>query len=240
MNWTPIYARLIRMIDLQGPAYLSGSQFLRLMRDVDPYIPQYNDFIKERGKGGKSTTRRDFFRDVLDEFDENRRLRAVYILLDNAEPVEPTMVTEIRALIGGQVPVPSVTIPDSAWNATRLNENLTLIDETIAIGEYERAITLIYTSLEGFMGAFVRAKYKREKYPNEITELAKEVRAYLKETIQEYPDEVLNLVKQIPNSIDRARNQFSEAHFGKEAGLWLATYLRDLLNSQIRLLLHFM
>jgi hypothetical protein len=33
---------------------------------------------------------------------------------------------------------------------------------------------------------------------------------------------------------------FSEAHFGGEAGRWLAIYMRDLVNSQVRLLFHFM
>jgi hypothetical protein len=42
------------------------------------------------------------------------------------------------------------------------------------------------------------------------------------------------------HAVDRARNRFSESHFGGEAGLWLATYMRDLVNTQIRLLLHFM
>lgn len=67
-----------------------------------------------------------------------------------------------------------------------------------------------------------------------------EVKTYLKDTIKDYPDEVLNLIRPIANAIDKARNQFIESHFGKEAGLWLATYVRDLLNTQIRLLLHFM
>jgi len=33
---------------------------------------------------------------------------------------------------------------------------------------------------------------------------------------------------------------FSESHFGKEADLWVGIYIRDLVNTHIRLLLHFM
>ena len=51
--------------------------------------------------------------------------------------------------------------------------------------------------------------------------------------------QVLNLIKHTAHAVDKARNRFSEAHFGGEAGLWLATYMRDLVNTQIRLLLHF-
>lgn len=62
----------------------------------------------------------------------------------------------------------------------------------------------------------------------------------LKSAIQEYPDEVLNGITQAAYAIDKARNRFSEAHFGSEAASWLATYVRDLVNTHIRLLLHFM
>lgn len=40
--------------------------------------------------------------------------------------------------------------------------------------------------------------------------------------------------------IDRTRNRFSESHFDEEADRWLAVFARDLVNSEIRLLLHFM
>jgi hypothetical protein len=239
MNWTPILNRVVKVID-EGPAYLTGGQFIRMMQDVDPYLSGYTDFIQERSRAHKSTTRRDFFKHVLRDFPEQQRFQAVLILLDHVEPHDPNVTIEIRSLLGGQAPVPCVSIPVDLWNASRLMENLRLIDAATSGGEYERAITLSYSCMEGFMGAFVRAKYTRDVYPNEIGELAKEVKNYLKDTIQDYPDEVLNLVRPIANAIDRARNQFSESHFGKEAGLWLATYVRDLLNTQIRLLLHFM
>lgn len=56
----------------------------------------------------------------------------------------------------------------------------------------------------------------------------------------EYPDEVLNGITNAANAIDKSRNRFSQSHFAGEAGRWLAVYIRDLVNTQIRLLLHFM
>jgi len=94
--------------------------------------------------------------------------------------------------------------------------------------------------VEGFLGAFVRAKEKRDAYPTEIIALSKEVKDLLKKMIKDYPDEVLNGVSQAAYAVDKARNRFSESHFANEAGSWLATYVRDLVNTQIRLLLHFM
>jgi hypothetical protein len=65
-------------------------------------------------------------------------------------------------------------------------------------------------------------------------------RPYLKNTIKDYPDEVLNGITNAAYAVDKSRNRFSESHFAGEAGSWLATYVRDLVNTQIRLLLHFM
>jgi hypothetical protein len=107
-------------------------------------------------------------------------------------------------------------------------------------GKYEHSVTLSYTCLEGFYGAFARAKYEQETYSHEIIILSKEVKAHLKNAIKDYPDEVLNGITQAAHAVDKARNQFSQSHFANEAGSWLATYVRDLVNTQIRMLLHFL
>jgi hypothetical protein len=176
------------------------------------------------------------------ELDESTRVRAVCTLLDALQGVDgnAVAVSEIRMLLGGGTIAPSATIPREAWNANRLNEQLAQIDGAIASGDYERAVTLSYSSLEGFYGAFVRAKEKRDSYPHEIIALSREVKDYLKKTIKQYPDEVLNGITQAAHAVDKTRNQFSESHFANEATSWLAVYVRDLVNTQIRLLLHFM
>lgn len=73
----------------------------------------------------------------------------------------------------------------------------------------------------------------------EIIALAKCIKRYLSDTIASYPDEALSMVMHVSHTVDRARNRFSEAHFEEEATRWLAVYVRDLVNTQIRLLLHF-
>jgi hypothetical protein len=47
-------------------------------------------------------------------------------------------------------------------------------------------------------------------------------------------------IQRDPNVLDRTRNRFSESHFDEEADRWLAVFARDPVNSEIRLLLHFM
>lgn len=66
----------------------------------------------------------------------------------------------------------SANIPSEAWNADRLNSYLSQIDAGLSQANYERAVALSYTCFEGFLGAFVRAKAKRDRYLSEIIELS--------------------------------------------------------------------
>jgi hypothetical protein len=207
---------------------------------VDPYFPNYGEYIQQRRGADQSTTRRDYYRDIFFALDESGRFKLVTNILNAVEASDPNLSAEIRTMMVGGILAPSASVPEHAWNGDRLNEYLKGMDGAIAAGEYERTVTMAYTCLEGFLGAFIRAKVPRASYPNEIVTLSKEVCDYLKSINRDYPDEVLNLIKHSAHAVDKARNRFSEAHFGDEAGLWLATYMRDLVNTQIRLLLHFL
>jgi hypothetical protein len=241
LNWTAIWNRVFKLIDAQGLAsYHSGGRFIRAVQEVDPYFPNYTEYIEQRRKADQSTTRRDFYRDIFLGLDEPGRFKLVTNILNEVQSSDPNLCTEIRTMMAGGISAPSATVPQHAWNGDRLNEYLKGMDGAIAAGDYERTVTMAYTCLEGFLGAFVRAKSPGPSYPNEIVALSKEVCDHLKSINKDYPDEVLNLIKHSAHAVDRARNRFSESHFGGEAGLWLATYMRDLVNTQIRLLLHFM
>ncbi len=242
IKWNAVFKRLMMLMDTPGESYFSGPRFIRAMQEFDEDIPNYNKYIDGRNRAGKSTTRRYFFQDILMDLNEGIRGRAVGALLDELEAVDgnAVQVSEIRRLLGGGTLAPTATVPVEAWNGDRLNGYLAEIDAAIVGGNYDRAVTLSYTCLEGFLGAFVRAKDKTGPYSHEIITLAKEVKAYLKQEIKEYPDEVLNGITSSAYAVDKARNQFSESHFGSEAGSRLATYVRDLVNTQIRLLLNFM
>jgi hypothetical protein len=135
---------------------------------------------------------------------------------------------------------PTAAVPPFAWGADRLNGHLAEIDAAIVDAQYERAVTLAYACLEGFYDAFYREKHLGEPPPNEIIALSRAVRDWLRSSIGDYPGEALNLTTHISHAVDRARNRFSEAHFAGEAGRWLVTYVRDLVNTQIRPRLHFM
>jgi hypothetical protein len=240
LPWNGIFNRLMAIMDMGPPSYFSGPRFIKKIQEVDDYCPGYNEVIAQRNEAGLSTTRGVYFKDLLMALDEGRRLKVVNSILDDVQTSRPEEAAAVRTLLGGGTSAPMAAIPVETWNAERLNNYLRDIDAAIGTTEYARAVTLSYTCLEGFYGAFVRAKDVREKYPNEIIELSKEVKAILKATMDEYPDEVLNGITNAAHAIDRSRNRFSESHFADETGRWLAVYVRDLANTQIRLLLHFM
>lgn len=242
VNWTDVFKRLFTLIDKQGePSYFSGSRYIKkVQEEIDRYFPDYSEYIQQRKDSNESTTRRHYYKDILFGFDEGSRLKFVESILREVGDSDPDLTGEIRKLMGGGTIAPSASIPPSLWNATQLNDWLSKIDEAVKDRDYERAVTLSYSCLEGFFGAFVRAKCPQAVYSNEIITLSKEVRDHLKSVNKEYPAEVLNLIGHVAHALDKARNRFSESHFGEEAELWLATYMRDLVNTQIRLLLHFM
>lgn len=135
---------------------------------------------------------------------------------------------------------PIATINNDLWNADRLSQTIETVDAAITSNDLNRAVALTYTSLEGFLKAFYRAKIGSDNVPNEIVALTRAVKNWLQGQNSELPDEVFNLLSNITHATDRARNRYSEAHFEGEAPRWMAIYLRDLLNSQIRLLINFL
>jgi hypothetical protein len=243
VDWARVYNRLWEIInpaDQTGGTYFSGGRFISAVRDVDPYFPNYAQYIDQRKTTGKSTSRKDYFYDILLSLPEPHRFEFVHRILEMVQQNAPEKVSEIRNELGGTAAVPPPQISKGAWNATRLTGYLRDIDRRIAEGNYEGALTLTYTCLEGFLKAFLHERRPKTDVPNELIELAKMVRAQLRSSIVEYPDEALAMITHIAHTIDRSRNQFSDSHFDQTAGGWLAVFARDLLNSIIRLLLHFM
>lgn len=240
MNWDGIWNRLWRLLDMPEPCYFSGPRFLSAVREVNLDLPPYGVMMEARRQANLSTSRRDYFRDIFMALDDASKTRLVYTILGEIHACDESLTSEIRALLAGNVPGPAGNVPSNFWNAERLNRLLGDIDSAIAVAQYDRAVGLAYTCLEGFYGAFFRTKAPDQPAPNEIIALSRWIRDYLRTVLVDYPDEVLNLIGHTAHAIDRARNRFSEAHFAGEAGHWLATYCRDMVNSQVRLLLHFM
>lgn len=245
MNWIQIYNRLFELINIQGETYFGGTRFLNIIREVNYNVPSYSNYIDQRRAENKSTSRRDYYFDLLMEQPENERIQVVNSILGVIGHLEPERVLAIRDLIepDNQLQVSQAVIPADLWNAERLIEYLDRIDNAINAGDYELALTLAYTCLEGFYKSFIREKIPDQIHLNELTPMAVQVRNYIKNELDsnsvDYPEQVIVLISTITNAVANARNNFSDSHSGSRAEKWTAIYIRDNVNSIVRLILNF-
>jgi hypothetical protein len=101
INWTVIFNRLFEIIDQQGPNYFSGPRFLRFVKELDPYFPDYYQYIEQRKGENKSTTRKNYFYDLLLSFEEEKRVRLTKRILQETRAHNPTKVAELYSILGG-------------------------------------------------------------------------------------------------------------------------------------------
>ncbi len=185
--------------------YSSGARFIDKAREIDPYFPDYRQYIADRHRTGKSTSRKSYFYDILLSFDDEARIRLLHGILKEAEPCAGDKVKEIRGLLHGAALAPSATVHSSTWNAERLNDYLQEIDNCIAASNYDRAVSLSYTCLEGFYKAFIKEILPDKSSLTELLEMSREIKKYLAGAITSYPDEALSMIQSHIPSVDRAR-----------------------------------
>tara|TARA_R110000765_G_scaffold11328_1_gene35848 strand:- start:537 stop:1277 length:741 start_codon:yes stop_codon:yes gene_type:complete len=245
MNWVQIYNRLFELINIQGDTYYGGTKFLNTIREANYSVPSYINYIEQRRAENKSTSRRDYYFDLIMEQPENDRVQIVNSILDTIGNLEPERTASIRNLIEpvNQLQVPQAEIPKNLWNADRLIDYLERMDTAINEGNYELALTLAYTCLEGFYKSFIREKIPAQINLNELTPMAVQIRNYLRNELDanniEYPEQVIILISTVTNAVANARNNFSDSHSSNRAEKWVAIYIRDNVNSIVKMILNF-
>lgn len=244
INWIAAYNRLFLLLDRKGePTYYSGPSFLRMAQQVDPGVPSYEQLISARQRQGKSTSRKSFYWDVLQEMTEAQRLQLFRLFLDELAPHAMNEVDVIRDIVfGGGHAVPTTIVPLDLWNSEKLNASLRDIDNAIDAQQYNRATTLAYTCLEGLYKSYVRKHASDKSGLVDIMQLCKVVKDDITEKLRgrgPFPEQIVNAIPTITNAVANSRNGFSESHFADDAHKWLALFARDLTNSIGRLLLHF-
>ena len=243
MNWNNLFNRIYRLInpdDQSLTTYFSGPRYISTIQEIDPDFPSYSAFIEERKKKNQSTSRKNFFRDIYNNFADSQKVELIQRICNELEGTIPTDIQEIRSILNEDSGVPRIEIDPNIWNSSRLNSHLAAIDSSIIDINYNRAVNLSYSCLEGFYKAFIKQKISEKKDIVEITQMSREIREYIKNENPEFPTELYNLVNHVTHALDKIRNGFSEAHFGEDSQRWLASYLRDIVNSNIRLLLNFL
>ena len=245
MRWISAYSHLFNILDKSGtPAYHSGSVFIKVVQQFDRGLPGYSLYIEERNRLNQSTTRRDFYWDILQNLDESIRFEVFRAFIDIVEPHFPTEAQDLRAyMFGYGNPVPKASIPNHQWSSDKLNSTLSKIDNAIDTSNYNNAMTLAYTCLEGLYKSYVKKHIPTSDHITDLMPLSKLVRTDIDSKLSvtgSYPAQMVTSISTLTSAIANSRNSFSDSHFDNDANKWLAIYSRDLVNSIGRLLLHFL
>ena len=240
-EWLRLYNAIFSLInDPDARSYYSGPRYLNVVRQVDPFYPDYTQFIANRKKLRLSTTRKDFFLDTLLAFPETDRFRIVESIIATIEEDHPSETESLRHMMTQHtLKRPDGTAAESDWSEPRLFEYLERIDREIANRSFNTANTLIYTCLEGLLKVFVKRNIEGLGMPSDVKGLAKLACEHIRRESPDYPSEVTALIKMISHAVTETRDAFSDSHYDKLSDRWVAEFLRDCLNSLARLLMSF-
>ena len=244
INCIRAYNRLWLLLDRNGtPTYYSGPSFLRMVQQVDPGSPSYEQLIPLRQSQGKSTSRKSFYWDVINGLQEQQKLQLFRLFIDEFEPHAKDDIEAIRAIVfGGGKAVPTTIVPYDLWNSEKLNNLLRDIDHAIDAQQFNRATTLAYTCLEGLYKAYVQRHVPDKANLTDLIQLCKAVKDDITEKLKArgpFPEQIVNAIPTLTNAVANSRNGCSESHFAEDSHRWLANFARDMTNSIGRLLLHF-
>jgi hypothetical protein len=243
VNWIAAFNRLFVLLNREGATYCSGPNFLRMAQQVDPGSPNYQQLLQLRQQQGKTTSRKDFYWDILQEFPEQYKYQLFRLFIDELEPHAKDEVDAISAIVfGGGHAVPTTVVPVDLWSSEKLNNSLRDIDHAIDAQQFNRATTLAYTCLEGLYKAYIHKHVPARSDLTDLMQLCKVVKDDITEKLKArgpFPEQIVNSIPTLTNAVANSRNSFSESHFADDAHKWLALFARDMTNSIGRLLLHF-
>ncbi len=243
IKWIAAFNRLFPILDRGGETYYSGPNFIKMARQVEYDLPDYYTYIDNQSKQGKSTTRRDYYWDIIESLTEAQKYDLFRLFIGSLEPHAREEMNDLKYFIfGGGSPVPRANIPVDFSSSEKLSRSLAEIDKAIESGQHNRAVTLTYSCLEGVYKAYLNKNRPDSNPPNDLLAMARLVKNDILGKVKgnsQAPEQIINSIPTITNAIANSRNGFSESHFDQDAQNWLSVYARDLTNSIGRLLLHF-
>ncbi|MCW3106378.1 MAG: hypothetical protein JWQ09_884 [Segetibacter sp.] len=96
VDWLAAYTRLYPFLDGN-----TGSQFIKKVQQFDPDLLDYNDYIEKRRQEEKSTTKKQYFRDILLSYPENIRLKLFEFFIGEIGQDEQDKAKEINSILAG-------------------------------------------------------------------------------------------------------------------------------------------
>lgn len=243
VNWIAAFNRLFTVLNREGVTYYSGPNFLRVVQQVDPGSPSYQQLLQARQQQGKSTSRKDYYWDTLQELSEQHKYQFFRLFIVELEPHARDEIDAIKEIVfGGGNAVPTTVVPMDLWNSEKLNNSLKDIDNAIDSQQYNRATTLAYTCLEGLYKTYIHKHVPARSELTDLIQLCRVVKDDITEKLKfqgAFPEQIVNAIPTLTNAVANSRNGFSESHFAGDSEKWLALFARDLTNSIGRLMLHF-
>lgn len=86
-NWVREYNKLLETMNARD-SYFSGSKFISVIREFDPYHADYLQFIEHRNANGLSTSRKNYFYDIIMSFKEDIRKEIMDRLYEVADEMK--------------------------------------------------------------------------------------------------------------------------------------------------------
>ena len=86
LNWVREYNKLFEAINQQGlPTYFSGNRFIGIIREFDNSFADYTQYINYRQEKGLSTSRKNYYYDILMMFKEDIRKEIIARIWEEVE-----------------------------------------------------------------------------------------------------------------------------------------------------------
>lgn len=159
-DWDKAYFRLWEIIGPQDSAtyYIGGSKFYKFIMDLcDDIPPSYSQYIENRRSKEQSTSRVDYYKDLVDQLDEENRIK-LYINVQLL--IEEEGVVEFETSIG------EFSFDSSSNSTDRMIKNVKHQKEELHIAKTDDALKLSDKIVE-FLSQILEIEHK------EIAELLK-------------------------------------------------------------------
>jgi hypothetical protein len=142
VDWIAAYNKLFKIINNNtDDNYYSGSSFLQMAQQVDDRIPNYTQFIKARKQQGLSTSRKDFYWDVINDLQEEQKYRLFRLFIEALDSCKE--IENVRAAVFDDgMAAPITIIPQNLWNSEKLNSSLKEIDSAIDAQQFNREVAI--------------------------------------------------------------------------------------------------
>lgn len=148
INWEEVFNRLFEIIntkegDKTAPYYLSGSEFLNIIKDVDYTIPRnYTKHMQDLKSSGKSQSRKDWYANLLSSLDETTRKEAYLKLIEHLDSFSLPQVTALKASLGLTHGIPKLIKknPDPKMSQEAYDNAIQIINRNLKSLEQKKSL----------------------------------------------------------------------------------------------------